>query len=80
MMIGFQIRAILAIIDLQVTPILPVKFRVNWRCSSKFRINFQSGGSGGHFGNLIGTILCFFLSTKHPDTSYRVSSQLAFSS
>ena len=28
--LGFRIRMILAIFDLQVTSILPMKFRVNW--------------------------------------------------
>ena len=28
--LGFQIRMILAIFDLQVTLMLPIKFRVNW--------------------------------------------------
>ena len=28
--LGFQIRTILAIFDLQVTPMLPTKYGVNW--------------------------------------------------
>ena len=28
--LGFPIRTILAIFDLQVTPMLPTKYRVNW--------------------------------------------------
>ena len=28
--LGFRIRTILAIFDLQVTPMLPTKYRVNW--------------------------------------------------
>ena len=33
--IGFPIRTILAIFDLQVTQILPTKFQVNWRLGSR---------------------------------------------
>ena len=45
---------VLAIFDLQVTPILPTKFRVNWP--------FGSGeeAKGGYLGFPIGTILAIF--------------------
>ena len=43
-----------------------------------FKLNFQDNSRGGHLGFLIGTILAIFLSASHPDTSYPVSSQLAF--
>ena len=39
--LGFLIRTILAIFDLQVKPILPTKFRVNWP--------FGSGGAKNRF-------------------------------
>ena len=41
--LGFPIRMILITFDLQVTSILPVKFRVNWRFGSgeKIKIDFQ---------------------------------------
>ena len=32
--LGFLIEMILAVFDLQVTPILPIKFPVNWRFDS----------------------------------------------
>ena len=51
---------ILAIFDLQVTPMLPTKFGVN--CLSvqekKRKIDFQDGG---HLGFRIGTILAIFV-------------------
>ena len=33
--LGFPIKTILAIFDVQVTPLLPAKFRVNWPSSSE---------------------------------------------
>ena len=38
--------------DLQVTPIFPTKFQVNWPAVQwkKFKIDFQDGGRGGHLG------------------------------
>ena len=33
--LGFPIATIWAIFDLQVTPVLPTKFRVNWHFSSE---------------------------------------------
>ena len=40
--LGFPIGTILAIFDLQVTPMLPTKFRVNWRLlqEKKRKIHF----------------------------------------
>ena len=43
----------------------------------KRKIDFQDGNRC-HFILPIGTILAIFLSTSHPDVSYRVSGQLAF--
>ena len=53
---------ILAIFDLQVTPMLPSKFGVNWPFGSgeEAKIDFQDGGHGGHLGFPIGTILAIF--------------------
>ena len=50
---------ILAIFDLQVTPMLPTKFRVNWPFGSgeEAKIDFQDGG---HFGFPIRMILAIF--------------------
>ena len=78
--LGLQIRTILAIFDLQVIPMLPTQFRVNWVfCSGKeVKIDFHDGHHGSHLGFMTGTILAFFWSTSHPDASYHVSSQLAF--
>ena len=52
---------ILAIFDLQVHPILPIKFRVNWlglvAQESKFKTDFQDGGRNSLLGFLNRTIL-----------------------
>ena len=60
--LGFPIGTILAIFDLQVTPMLPNKFGVNWLLGSgeKRNIDFQDGCHGGHLGFPIGTILAIF--------------------
>ena len=60
--LGFPIGTILAIFYLQVTPMLPSKFGVNWPFGSgkKRKMNFQDGGHGGHLGFPIGTILAIF--------------------
>ena len=42
---------ILAVFDLQVTPMLPTKFQVNWPLGL---------GDGSHLGFLIGRILAIF--------------------
>ena len=57
--LGFPISKILAVFNLQVTPMLPTKFGVTWPFSSgdKRKIDFQDGG---HFGFWIGTILATF--------------------
>ena len=53
---------ILAIFDLQVTPMLPSKFGVNWPFDSgeEAKIDFQDGGNRGHFRVPIGMILAIF--------------------
>ena len=54
---------ILAIFDLQATPMRPTKFRVNWPFGSGEevqKIDFQDGCHGGHLGFPIGTILAIF--------------------
>ena len=53
---------ILAIFDLQVTPMLPSNFGVNWPFGSgeEALIDFQDGRHGGHLGFPIGTILAIF--------------------
>ena len=58
--LGFPIGTILAIFDLQVTPILPTMFGVNWVQEKKRKIDLQDGGHGGHLGFPISTILAIF--------------------
>ena len=60
--LGFPTGTILAIFDLQVIPMLPAKFRVNWPSvqKKKRKIYFQDGRHGGHLGFPIGTILAIF--------------------
>ena len=59
--LGFPIGTILAIFDLQVAPMLPSKFSVNWSFGSgEAKIDFQDGCHGGHLGFPIGTILAIF--------------------
>ena len=73
--LGFQIGTILAIFDLQVTPMFPSKFGVNWLFGSGEAKNRFSRwrpfwiSDRNDFNN--------FLSTSHPNASYQVSSQLA---
>ena len=57
--LGFPISTILAIFDLQVTPMLPSKFGVNWPFGSggEAKIDFQDGG---HLGFPTSTILAIF--------------------
>ena len=75
--LGFLIGTILAIFDLQVTPMLPSKFGVNWPFASgeEAKNRFQDGCHGGHLGFSIGTILAIFnlqVTPMHP-TKYRVN-------
>ena len=59
--LGFTISTILAIFDLQATPMLPTKFRVNWPFSSGEEAkDYQDGCHGVHLGFPIGTILATF--------------------
>ena len=52
---------ILAIFDLQVTSILPMKFEsvAHLVQEKKFKIDFQHGCEGDHLGFLIGMVLAF---------------------
>ena len=76
----FSIRKILAIFDLQVTPILPTKFKVNKP--------FDSGEAKNRFSrwppwqtSWISNPkdFSYFCPISQPDASYQVSNQLAFS-
>ena len=53
---------ILTIFDLQVNPMLPTNFQVNWPFlqEKKQKIDFQNGRYGGHLGFQIRTILAIF--------------------
>ena len=57
--LGFPIGTILAIIDLQVTLMVPSKFGLSVQ-EKKRKIDFQNGGHGGHLGFPIVTILAIF--------------------
>ena len=71
--LDFPIGTILAIFDLQITPMLPSKFQVNWPF-----------GSGEEAKTIAAAAISEFRSeyklfaTSHRDASYQVSSQLAF--
>ena len=60
--LGYPIGTILATFDLQVTPMSPTKFGVNWPfgAGEEANIDFQDGGHSGHLGFLIRTILAIF--------------------
>ena len=60
--LGFLIGTILAIFDLQVTPMLPTKFEANWLLGlgEEAKIDFHDGCHGGHLGFPIRTILAIF--------------------
>ena len=78
--LGFQIRTILATFDLQVTSILPKKFRVS--CPLYTGENVQNRFSTWLLGRQSWisnqNYFSYFWSTSHPGTSYQVSSQWAF--
>ena len=67
---------ILATFDLQVIPIVPTMFCVNWPLGSEEEQN-RFSRYGGHLGYPIRMILVLS-PTSPPDTSYQVLSQLAF--
>ena len=76
---GFPIRMILDIFDLQVTLILPIKFWVNWPyCSEEIQNRFSSWLLWWPYWISNLNKFSYFWSTSHPDTSYHVSSKLAF--
>ena len=70
--LGFPIETIFAIFELQVTAMLPVKFRVHWPFGSgeEAKNRYQDGHHGGHLGFPIGT--------SHPKASYPGTSELTF--
>ena len=60
--LGFSIGLILAIFDLQFTPMRPTKFQVNWPFGSggEVKNRFSRWPHSGHLGFLIGMILAIF--------------------
>ena len=60
--LGFPIRMILAIFNLQVSLMIPTKFRVHWAFDSgeEVKKGFQDGHHGGHLGFQIRMILAIF--------------------
>ena len=76
--LGFLIRTILAIFDLQVTLMLPISFESSdfW-VQKKRKIDFQDSHHGGHLGFTIGMILAIF-DLQVTKCFLPVSSQLAF--
>ena len=74
--LGFTIRMILAIVDLQVTSILSMNFESVQE--KKFKTRFSRWPPSPQFGIPYRNNLSYFSSTSHPDASYQVSSQLAF--
>ena len=78
--LGFPIGTILAIFDLQVTLMLPTKFRVNWLFGlgeeAKNRFSRWPPWRLSWISDLHD--FSYFWSTSHFDASYQVWSQLAF--
>ena len=80
--LGFPIGTILAFFYLQVAPIIPAKFRVNWP--------FGSGDEAQNRSNNAAMVamaaildssrndLAIFYSSSHPNTFHQVSSQVAY--
>ena len=74
--LGFPIRTLLAIFDLQIIPMLPTEFQVNWPIDQEKKRKMDSE-DGRHLGFPIGMVLAIF-DLRHPDASHQVSSWLAF--
>ena len=77
---GFPINRILTIFALQVTMILPSKFRVNWPFGSGNEVKNRFSRWRPWQPSWISdrNNFSYFWSTSHPNASYQVSSQLAF--
>ena len=78
--LGFRIRMILAIFDLQVTLIFPNKFPVNWPFSSREEVQNRFSRRWPWQPSWISDQdnFSYFLSTSGSDSSYQVLRQLAF--
>ena len=77
--LGFPTGTILVIFDLQVTPLLPSKFGVNWHSGSgeEAKNRFSRWRSWRQSWISDRNSFSYFWCTSHPDASYQVSSQLA---
>ena len=67
--LGFPIRTILAIFDLQVTPMLPTKFQVSWPFDSGEEVKnrfFKMATMAAILDFLTGKILSFFFIYRSP--------------
>ena len=78
--LGFPIGTILAIFDLQVTLMLPTKFRVNWilGLGEEAKNRFSRWPPWRPACIYDRHAFSYFWSTSHPNASYQLSSQLAF--
>ena len=78
--LGFPIGMIITCFYLQVTPMLPTKFQVNWPFGSgedaKKRFSRWQLWQPPWISNR--KDFSYFLTPSHPDASYQVSSPLAF--
>ena len=78
--LGFWIVTILAIFDPQVTPMLSIKFQVNWPFGLGEKAKNSSSRYGGHLGFPIGTILAIFDLQVTPMLSTKFQVNWPFSS
>ena len=78
--LGFPITTILATFDLQITPMLPSNFGVNWPFSSgeEAKNRFSRWRPWGPSWISVLHNFSYFSSTSHPDASQQVWSQMAF--
>ena len=75
--VGFLIITILAIFALQIIPLLPTKFPVNWPFRSAEEVHNRFARWQPSWILDQNDFSCFW-SISHPNTSYQVSSQLDF--
>ena len=78
--LGFLIGMILAIFDLQVTPMLPTKFQVNWPIGSGEEAKNRFSRRPLWWPSCIPNWnkFSYFRSASYPNASYQVSKQMAF--
>ena len=75
--LGFLIDMILAILDLQVTPMLPTMFQVNWPFNSEeAKKQIFKTAATVDILDFRSEQFKYFLSTSHPNASSKVSSQV----